>query len=289
MQTRIAILHSTIRGDEKLLIKALKDRNVDYRLIDVRKEVFNPETFEVDFDIALNRSVSTVKGMYAVMFLESMGVKCVNSYDVSRICEDKFYTSLVLSQHNVSTVDFAMVFTEDQAKEAVEDLGGYPVVLKSPLGSWGRLMAKIDTPETLEALIEHKQFLGYPQQKAYYLQAFVEKGGRDIRVNVMNGRVVTAIYRKSPHWITNTARGGRAENCEITSELEDICLRAAEAVGGGILAIDVFETEDGLTINEINHTMEFKNSEEPTGVSISGEIVDTCLEIAKQSGYFKSK
>lgn len=280
MQIKIAILHSTIRGDEKLLIQALKKRGIDYRLIDVRKEVFNPQTFEVDFDIALNRSVSTVKGMYAVMFLESIGVTCVNSYDTSRVCEDKFYTSLVLRQNNVPTVDFAMVFTEEQAKEAVENLGGYPLVLKSPLGSWGRLMAKIDTPETLEALIEHKQFLGYPQQKAYYLQAFIEKGGRDIRVNVMNGRVVTAIYRKSPHWITNTARGGEAQNCEITSELEEICLKGAQAVGGGILAIDVFETDEGLLINEINHTMEFKNSEEPTGVSISGEIIESCLEIA---------
>lgn len=273
----IGLLHSTIRGDEKMIIDAAKSRGVTVTPIDIRTQVFNPESYKPQFDIALERSISTIKGTYAVSFLESIGVKVVNSSAVSRICEDKFITSLVLRQHKVATPDFAMVFGIEQARKAIEELGGYPVVIKPPLGSWGRLLAKVNDLDALETVMEHKEVLGSPQQKAVYIQQYVRKPGRDIRAFVIDGNVICAIYRDSAHWITNTARGGVATNCPVTKELANICRRASEAVGGGILAMDVFETDDGFSINEINHTMEFKNSEKPTGVSISGAIVDYCI------------
>jgi len=277
----LAILHTTIRLEEKLIKEAAEKRGVSIKLIDLRSEVFNPTSFRADFDIALERSVSTVKGDYAVMFLESMGVPVVNPSAVARNCEDKFRTSLVLARAGVPTPKFALVFDLDQALRAVEELGGFPVVLKPPLGSWGRLLAKVNDRDSLEALLEHKDVLGTPPQKAYYLQEFVRKPGRDIRAFVVGGEAICAIYRESSHWITNTARGGVARNCPVTAELQTTCEQAAAAVGGGVLAIDIFETPEGLSVNEINHTMEFKNSEAPTGVSISGAVVDYCLGVMK--------
>jgi [lysine-biosynthesis-protein LysW]--L-2-aminoadipate ligase len=277
----LAILHTTIRLEEKLIKEAAEKRGVSIKLIDLRSEVFNPTSFRADFDIALERSVSTVKGDYAVMFLESMGVPVVNPSAVARNCEDKFRTSLVLARAGVPTPKFALVFDLDQALLAVEELGGFPVVLKPPLGSWGRLLAKVNDRDSLEALLEHKDVLGTPPQKAYYLQEFVRKPGRDIRAFVVGGEAICAIYRESSHWITNTARGGVARNCPVTAELQTTCEQAAAAVGGGVLAIDIFETPEGLSVNEINHTMEFKNSEAPTGVSISGAVVDYCLGVMK--------
>lgn len=273
----IGLLHTTIRGDEKLIIEAARKRNVGVKLVDVRTEVFNPQTYKAEFNVALERCISTIKGSYAVQFLESVGVKVVNSSSVSKICEDKFLTSLMLEKNSVATPRFGMVFGLEQAKTVIEQIGGFPVIMKPPLGSWGRLLAKINDIDALEALVEHKDVLGSPQQKALYFQKYVKKPGRDIRAFVIAGRTIAAIYRDSPHWITNTARGGVASNCPVTKELADICRRASEAVGGGILAMDVFETDQGLSINEINHTMEFKNSEKPTAVDISGEIVEYCV------------
>jgi [lysine-biosynthesis-protein LysW]---L-2-aminoadipate ligase len=277
--TKIGLLHSTIRGDEKLLLESAKKRGVEVSLVDIRDQIFNPETFKADFEVALERSVSNTKGMYAARFLESMGVKVVNKFSVASICQDKFFTSLVLRQAGVSTLDFAMVFDFEQALEAVESLGGFPVVVKPALGSWGRLLAKVNDKDSLEALLEHKNVLGSPSHKAFYLQEYVKKPDRDIRAFVIGGKVVCAVYRESEHWITNTARGGKALNCSVSKELGLLCQSASEALGGGVLAMDVFETDGGLKINEVNHTMEFKNSEEPTGVSISGEIIDYCLEV----------
>lgn len=280
--TRIGLLHATIRGDEKLLIKVAKKKDVGLKLIDVRNEVFNPDTYKVDFDMVLQRSVSTVKGMHAVRFFEALGIPTINTYQVSEICEDKFATSLVLQKAKVPTLRFAMVFSETQALEAVKQLGGFPVVVKPTMGSWGRLLAKVNDQEALEAIIEQKMFLGSPQHKALYIQEYIQKPGRDIRAFVINHKTICAIFRDSPHWITNTARGGKASNCPVTEELAVLCKKASKAIGGGVLAMDIFETKDGLQINEVNHTMEFKNSEEPTGVSISGLIIDYCIQLIRR-------
>ena len=276
----LGILHTTIRADEKLILAAAEARGVAVKLIDVRTEVFHPETYNVDFQVALERCVSTTKGTYATHFLEAMGVTVVNSSAVAGVCEDKFLTSLALQRAGVPTPGFALVFGTEEAKRAIHALGGYPVVIKPNVGSWGRLLAKINDVDALEAIIEHKDVLGSPQQKAIYIQQFVKKPGRDIRLFVIDGEALCAIYRTSPHWITNTARGGLATVCPLTDDLRKIARAASDAVGGGILALDVFETDDGLSINEINHTMEFKNSEAPTGVSISGAIVDYCIKVA---------
>ena len=279
---RIAILHSTIRKEEKLIIDAAEEKKIQVKLIDIREEVFNPDTYKIDYDIALERSVSTVKGAYATAFLESLGMAVVNSLKVAQNCENKFTTSLLLARANIPVAKFALVFNPSQAMQAVEELGGFPVILKPPLGSWGRLLAKINDRDSLEAILEHKDVLGTPPQKAFYFQEYVRKPGRDIRAFCVDGETICAIYRESSHWITNTARGATTRNCPVTDELSSICRKASEAIGGGLLAIDVFETDNGFKINEINHTMEFRNSEEPTGVRISNYIVDYCLKLVDQ-------
>ena len=277
----IGLLHSTIRGDEKLIIEAAKKRNLKINLVDVRTQIFNRKTYRCDFDIALERCVSTVKGMHATYFYESLNIPVINNSSVTSICEDKFVTSLVLQKANIPTPDFAVVFNSNQAIKAIEEMDGFPVVIKPALGSWGRLLAKINDIDALEAILEHKDVLGSPHHKSFYIQQYIKKPGRDIRAFVIDGVTICAIYRDSPHWITNTARGGVATNCPVTKELSNISKKASDAVGGGILSMDVFETENGLQINEINHTTEFKNSEKPTGVSISGAIVDYCIKTAK--------
>lgn len=275
---RLGLFHSTIRAEEKLLISSAKKLGLEVKLYDIRNINLDPASFKVDFDVALERSVSTTKGRHLVRFLEGLGVPVLNSSSVATICEDKFLTAMVLHRAGIRQPRFAMVFGEVQAKEVVNDWGGYPVVTKPTIGSWGRLISKINDEDALEAVIDHKMILGSPEQKALFIQEFIEKPGRDIRAFVIGDKVVAAIYRDSSHWITNTARGGKASNCPLTAELQEICQRSSQAVGGGILAMDLFESDEGLMINEINHTMEFRNSEQPTGVSISEEIIKYCTE-----------
>ena len=96
---------------------------------------------------------------------------------------------------------------------------------------------------------------------------------------VVGDECIAAIRRRSEHWRTNTARGASVEGLPITEALSRASLDAAAAVGGGILAIDLFETDDGYLINEVNDTMEFKNSIEATGVNIPQLVVDHIIRV----------
>ena len=147
-------------------------------------------------------------------------------------------------------------------------------------GSWGRLLSKVNDRDAAEAILEHKQTLGGYKHSIFYIQEYIEKPGRDIRSFVVGDETVAAIYR-NPHWVTNTARGREKLNCPITPEIDHISRVAAQAVGGGVLAVDILETLDGhLLVSGVNHTPEFRNSIAPTGVDIPGKIIDYVLEVA---------
>jgi [lysine-biosynthesis-protein LysW]--L-2-aminoadipate ligase len=175
-----------------------------------------------------------------------------------------------------------IAFTPESALEAIEEMG-YPVVLKPAVGSWGRLLARANDRDAAEALLEHKVTLGSFHHGAFYIQEYVEKGGRDVRAFVVDGETICAIYRDSPHWITNTARGGKASNSPVTPDLDRISAAAAAAVGGGVVAVDLFETIDGLLVNEVNYTMEFRNSIDTTGVDIPARVVDYVVKVGSKS------
>lgn len=278
---KVGILHSLIRKDEKLLLEELKKRKeIELTMIDDRSIKFSIGKDKYDLDVVIERSINHSRALHALKLFESAGVKCVNTSSVATICGDKLLTSVNLSKYNVPQPDVKIAFTEESALEAIEDLG-YPVVLKPAVGSWGRLLSKVNDRDAAESILEHKTILGSYHHSIFYIQKYVEKKGRDIRSFVVGDNCIAAIYRVSDHWITNTARGAKAVNCPVTDEIAEISVKAAKAVGGGVLAIDLFETEEGLQVNEVNYTMEFKNSISTTGVNIPAHIVDYALKVAQ--------
>lgn len=279
---RIGFLHSLMRKDEKLLLDEFhRRRNVELVPIDDRNLTFHLGKDRFPVDVVIERCINHSRALHALRLFESAGIPCVNTSHVASTCGDKLLTSIALEDHHVPQPDIMVSFTEESALQSIETMG-YPVVLKPAVGSWGRLLSKVNDRDAAEALLEHKTVLGSYHHSIFYIQKYIEKKGRDIRSFVVDGECIAAIYRTSAHWITNTARGGVATNCPITAELRDISQKAAAAVGGGIVAIDIFETERGLEVNEVNYTMEFKNSILPTGVDIPGRIVDYVLKVAEE-------
>ena len=284
---RIGLLVTHIRPEEKLLLAAFAARGVTPEVILDRDLIFDltagPEQLAPSglpwaaYDVILERCVSTSRGTYALAVLNAWGIRTINNHQTAVTCGDKLLTTLALARAGVPQPRALAAFTEETSVAAIEELG-YPVVLKPVTGSWGRLLARITDRDAAESVLEHRFTLGDWTQHTVYAQQFVEKQGRDIRAFVVGDRTICAIYRTSPHWITNTARGGVASNCPVTDELNELCVRAAQGVGGGVLALDVFETPDGLAVNEINHTMEFRNSSAPTGVDIAAAVVEYALQ-----------
>lgn len=269
---RVALLHSVMRREEKLLTSALEDiPGVECVLVDDRKLNVDPMRAHADFDAVLARSVSSSRNVAARHLFETAGVRCFNPTEVAEVCNDKLRTSLALIRAGVPHPDLRVAFTEDSALEAMEEMG-YPIVLKPVVGSWGRLIARATDTDSARSLLEHKAALPSFQHHIYYMQRYVDKRGRDIRSFVVGDHCIAAIVRTSDDWRTNTARGAVAANFPVTPDLAAISLAAARAVGGGVLAVDLFETSDGFLVNEVNDTMEFKNSIEPTGVDIPSAI-----------------
>ncbi|MBI5963610.1 MAG: lysine biosynthesis protein LysX [Chloroflexi bacterium] len=280
---KLGVLYSRVRVEEKWIFAAMEKRGIDYERLDDRAISFNLENPEpwLAFDAVLERSISYTSGLYALRLLNSFGVPTVNTAAVAEVCGDKLTTSAMLAKAGVPQPRNVVAFTPEAALEAIEAFG-YPVVLKPVVGSWGRLLAKINDRDAAEAVLEHKATLGSVQHSVFYIQEFIEKPGRDIRAIVIGDRVLTAMYRKSEHWITNTARGGEGELCPITPEIEEMCLKATAAVGGGVLAVDLIEhIERGYLVNEINHTMEFHTMQPVSGIDIASEIVEYVVRVAK--------
>jgi [lysine-biosynthesis-protein LysW]--L-2-aminoadipate ligase len=284
--TRVAVLVSRIRVEEKLLLAELEAAGAAVRIVNDGDLVFGlgESRPSLEADVVLERSVSTARGLYALRLFERAGLPTVNSYHTASTCADKLLTTAALDEAGIPQPRARVAFTPEAALAAIDELG-YPAVIKPVVGSWGRLLARVNDRDAAEAVLEHKDVLGSYQHSIVYIQEYIAKPGRDIRAFVIGDETVGAIYRHSEHWITNTARGGKATKCPVTPEIDTLCRRAARAVGGGVLAIDLLEDPDrGLLVNEVNHTMEFRNSIEPTGVNIPERVAAFVLRRTADGG-----
>jgi [lysine-biosynthesis-protein LysW]--L-2-aminoadipate ligase len=278
---KVGVLFSRVRVEEKALFAALEARDIDVERIDVRDVSFDlgiPELSQCD--AVLCRCLSHSQAHYLTRWMESIGVPVVSPHHTVVTCGDKLLTSTALREAGVPMPRTMVAFTPETALAAMDEMG-YPVVLKPLLGSWGRLLARVNDRDAAEALLEHKVTLGGYEHSVFYIQEYMNKPGRDIRTLVVGDEVVYAIYRYSDHWITNTARGGDARPCPLTPEVVGHSLAAARAVGGGIVAVDLLEAPDGrLVVNEVNHTPEFHGAMEVTHVDIAGRMIEYVLKIA---------
>jgi len=269
-----------VRRDEKLLIEAAKKRGTPLEPVNIRDMTMRLGDEGPSYDAFLGRVLSHSHALYVHTILESMGVPTLNSSGVIRTCGDKALTLLELQRIGIPVPRTAVAFDTDSALREMERMG-YPVVLKPLVGSWGRLLAKVNDREAAEALLEHKSVLGGTQHSVFLIQEYIEKGGRDIRAFVVGDETLGAVHRTSDHWITNTSRGATVSPCPVTRELDQLCLETAEALGGGMIAVDLFETENGFLVNEANHNMEFGNSIGPSGVDIPGRVIEHLVGIAR--------
>lgn len=281
---KIAVLYSRARLEEKMLFEALEARGIAYDRIDDRDisfDLLDPTPWRA-YDVVLERCINHSRALYALRILNDWGIPTVNTAHVADVCGNKLVTSSALVRAGIPTPRVKIAFTPQSALQAIEELG-YPVVLKPAIGSWGRLLSKINDRDAAEAILEHKEILGSYHHSIFYIQEFIRKPGRDIRAFVVGNETIAAIYRTSQHWITNTARGGVATNCPITPELNAICVAASNAVGGGITGVDLLEDPDrGYLVNEVNYTIEFRNSIATTGVDIPNKIIDYVLAVARR-------
>lgn len=276
---KIALIHDRVRWEEKELVKVAKALHIDLELINLDREQFNLDE-NVDYDVALQRSISYFRGLHTTAILENKGVKVYESFKTASVCGNKLLTTLALLKADIKSPETKIAFTSESALKTLDELG-YPALLKPIYGSWGRLVATLNDPESAKSILENRDFMG-ALYSVFYLQKRIEKP-RDIRSFVVGDQVVAAIYRytQEGEWRANVALGSEVESCEITDELEDLSLKATKAVGGKIVSVDILESEKGLLVNEVNSTPEFRGLSSVSGVEIPKMILEFIKEEVK--------
>jgi L-2-aminoadipate N-acetyltransferase (EC 2.3.1.-) len=272
----VGLLYSRIRRDEKLLLGELRDRGHTVQKVDVRRQQFDihtPPAALADVDVVLDRCLATSRSVYLSRLCEAYGLPVINSGATAMVCADKLRTSVALAEAGVPTPRTSVAFSVDSALEAIEAFG-YPCVLKPVMGSWGRLMAKIDSRDAAEAILEHKAVLGHYEHKVFYLQEYVDKPDRDLRVVVTDGEPIAAMARSGDHWITNAAVGAETTPYAVSPAVAELAAAASDAVGGGLLGVDLMETDAGPLVHEVNHTVEFKALDATVDVDVPAAVVD---------------
>ena len=278
------MFYDYIRPEERMLIDSAKRKGINLNLHNA--EEFFTDASETcnkqDFQVVLQRCISYLRSVHLTALLENKDITVINSFKIASSCGNKLMATLILAKANVPTPKTSVAFSIKSALNAIDEIG-YPAVIKPVIGSWGRLVAPLKDPQSTRAILEDRDSM-FPLYQIYYIQEMIKKPQRDMRCFVIGDEVVAAIYRYSGpgEWRTNTARGGRVEKCEITSEIEEISLKSAKAFGDGIFGVDLMESSRGPLVHEVNYTTEFRNSVPATGVDIPGLILDYAVRRSKK-------
>ncbi len=286
MQRSLSILFDRVRWEEKTLVEKAKEKKINVKLIDAKSFPINltsANRFEDFGDYVIQRCVGYFRGLHLTAILEAKNLSVVNSFETSLICGNKLLTTLYLTKGKIPTPKTYAAFSAESALDAFSEIG-YPAVSKPIIGSWGRLISLIEDRNSAEIVLEHREMMNNSLLKIYYLQEMIKRPPRDIRIIVMDENVVAAIYRSSSSnsWKTNVALGAKVSPCRVNDEIRDLAIRASNAVGGGILAVDAMESKEGILVHEINSTIEFKGASSASKVDIAEKILDYVLQRIKK-------
>jgi len=263
----VTLVYDVLREEEKMLMKAAEKLGVRLELAQVGEAV---EAEGWRQDVYLIRTLSHNRGIITAAVVEGNGGVAVNSYCALTVSWNKAVTHARLKGASLPVPKTTILFGE--ANVEVRDRA----IVKTVSGSWGRKVALVSTPEELRLLLKSAE------GEVLMLQEMVGTG-EDIRVFVVGGRAVAAMRRIPPEgdWRSNAARGGKTIPQPIDGELEELAVKAAEAVGAHYAGVDIL-IGDGLYVNEVNGIPEFKALVKTTGVDVASHIIEMLRRLYKK-------
>lgn len=282
---RICVIFDRLRAEEKMLQKEACDAGHEVVMLDAKAMQADTDGTGADLgDVVLERCVSYFRGLHVTAYAEFAGMQVINGFDVASVCGNKMFMTLRLKKHNIPIPKTYFSFTGQGATECMRE-NGYPMVIKPVIGSWGRGVMPVRDADAMDAILEIRNITDGPHDRIYYLQELVNRPPRDIRVITVGGRPLAAMYRRSSGGFrTNLARKAtEPELCEITPDMAELASRASEAMGGGVLGVDMMEDESrGLLVHEVNNTVEFKGIMTVARANIPLEIVRFAADCARR-------
>ena len=204
--------------------------------------------------------------------LQEIGIPVWNNARAIERCVDKSMTSFLLARAGLPTPATWAAESQEDAAEIVQQEGG-PLVLKPLFGSQGRGLRLINSADELPAPAE--------VAGVYYLQRYVgveRNGFHDFRVLVSQGRVVAAMMRHSPHWVTNVKRGGKPVAAVADGVMRDLAIAAAAAVRANFAGVDiVYDRDERPTVLEVNSMPAWSGLQRTTSIDIAATLASDLI------------
>jgi RimK family alpha-L-glutamate ligase len=204
-------------------------------------------------------------------WIEDRGVPVINSPRAIERSVDKFYTTALLHEAGLPTLETVVCEGMADAMAAVRAMGD--VIVKPIFGSMGHGMVRVSDPDVAFRVLRSLEQV----RAVFYVQRAVDHGGRDVRVFVVGGTVLGAIERRAPHgeWRTNVSRGGSPRPVELPPAWEQLALRAAAAVGADYAGVDLLPSREGAVfVLEVNGIPGWHGLQQATGLDVAGAIVE---------------
>ncbi len=222
----------------------------------------------------------TFYGTAVVRQFEQMGTYCLNTAESILASRDKLSSMQALSRHDVGIAETAFVRNQKDILQAIQEMGGAPVIIKLLSGTQGVGVILAESNKVAEAIIET---LSSVKQNVLVQKFVSESKGKDIRAFVVGDRVVAAMRRTAvgQEFRSNVHRGGKTEAVKLDESYERTAVRAAQILNLKVAGVDMLEGKDGPVIMEVNSSPGLEGIEKATGLDIAGEIVQFTEEQIK--------
>jgi tetrahydromethanopterin:alpha-L-glutamate ligase len=280
----------------KALIDSARQKNIEPSVIDLKNAVTS-----INPGVCYNANGTDLSGLDALIVrdvgagafdgvsfrfdvlrqLENEGVMVVNTPEAIQNAANKYHSTCLLAKADLPVPRTEAVQSTGDALNAIAEFGD--AIIKPVFGYKGIGILRIKDgtahwPDKRETTTSIEQLINdiIHERGMLYIQEFITNPGRDIRAFVVNGNVIGAIYRTAPDgsWINNISQGGTAGRCVLSSELEELCIKAAGTIGTVFAGVDIIEGPDGATILEVNGTPSGAGVYNAWGINAAEHIID---------------
>jgi len=212
---------------------------------------------------------------------QMMDIPVINDYlSISR-AKNKLRTLQILCNKNLPVPRTIVVRKFEFIDEAIKQVGGYPVVLKAPFGSYGAGVVIVESRRSLYSALD--VIWMSMQTNIILIQEYVaEAYGSDYRIFVVGDKVIAAMKRtaKTGDFRSNLHLGGEASIVDLTDEEKRIAIKSTQAMGLQMAGVDILRSNNGPVIMEVNGNPGFYGLASITGINVAKHVVDYAIDFA---------
>lgn len=282
---RIAILSRSRKiYSTRRLQEAARERGHDVQVVDTLRCYMNIVSHRPtihyrgkqleQFDAVIPRIGSSITfyGTAVLRQFEMMGTFPLNESVAVTRSRDKLRSLQLLARRGIGLPVTGFARAPDDIGDAIEMVGGAPLVVKLLEGTQGIGVVLCETRKAAESVLEAFMGLNANIMVQEYIK---EAGGADIRCFVVGDKVVAAIKRqaKPGEFRSNLHRGGEATLIKITPEERATATRAARIMGLNVAGVDLLRSNHGPLVMEVNSSPGLEGIEAATNKDVAGMIV----------------